>query len=289
MNGRPQASLLPMQEFTLGPMRPFLQAQLLTILGAIFLLPCTIACAAQLPKAQKGMTTAMAYNVLYNAEDPQASVALIAKAAPDIVCLRELTPKFVTTFKKGLGKTLPYQKFFPKKGTWGAGIASKYPIRNASVFPGKPHRLPAMEGTVMLPSGSLLVLCLHLFPPVGKHKKSDTMLETMDKNAVLRKEQAQYLVKRISGHKGPVLILGDMNEGRDDDAVQTFLKAGFVPACDAPSEDCGATFPGATSLLPAVFEIDHILGRGLSFFAAAVLSGGGSDHYPVAAVFKVLK
>ena len=44
---------------------------------------------------------------------------------------------------------------------------------------------------------------------------------------------------------------------------------------------CGSTFPGATSWLPAVFEIDHILGRKIQFQLAKVIREGGSDHYPV--------
>jgi endonuclease/exonuclease/phosphatase (EEP) superfamily protein YafD len=35
--------------------------------------------------------------------------------------------------------------------------------------------------------------------------------------------------------------------------------------------------------LPAVFQIDHILGRGVCFWRGAVLRAGGSDHYPVTA------
>lgn len=35
--------------------------------------------------------------------------------------------------------------------------------------------------------------------------------------------------------------------------------------------------------IPALFQIDHILGRGVRFTDVAVLEAGGSDHFPVAA------
>ena len=69
------------------------------------------------------------------------------------------------------------------------------------------------------------------------------------------------------------------------DAIRTDIER----ACDtAMDEKCGATFPGAASTWPAVFEIDHIMERRVTFTAAKVVRGGGSDHHPVFARF-VLK
>lgn len=76
-----------------------------------------------------------------------------------------------------------------------------------------------------------------------------------------------------------------MNEGRQADAMKTFATAGFTHSCDGPSASCGNTWPGANTALPAVVEIDHILGRGLTFSEARVLRSGGSDHFPVRALF----
>ncbi len=41
--------------------------------------------------------------------------------------------------------------------------------------------------------------------------------------------------------------------------------------------------------VPAVVQIDHILGRGLTFSGAKVVRSGGSDHYPVRAFFDFKK
>jgi endonuclease/exonuclease/phosphatase (EEP) superfamily protein YafD len=69
--------------------------------------------------------------------------------------------------------------------------------------------------------------------------------------------------------------------------VQTFERAGLLRSCRGPRQACGATFPGPTVALPAVFEIDHILGRGVEFDEARVIRAGGSDHFPVFATFSV--
>ena len=82
--------------------------------------------------------------------------------------------------------------------------------------------------------------------------------------------------------------MGDMNEGRSDPAVRFLIGKGYAHACEqAKISTCGATYPGATSILPAVLEIDHILGRSLKFYKASRITGGGSDHYPVTARFKI--
>ncbi len=229
----------------------------------------------------------LAFNVLYDAEDVDASVDVIAEADPDLVCLTELTSKFVKAFERRLGARYPHRVFAPTRGTWGVGIASRTPLSDARTFEEKPHRIPAMEAVTRLRGKEIRLVCVHLFPPVGKHRASDGFFTTLDKNAALRVEQAKYLIGRYSGEPGPVLIAGDMNEGRSDDALLTLFKAGYRHACAIEDEDCGATFPGATYFLPAVFEIDHILGRGVTFTYARVIDEGGSDHYPVAAAFRL--
>jgi endonuclease/exonuclease/phosphatase (EEP) superfamily protein YafD len=232
----------------------------------------------------------MAYNVLYDAPDIEKSLDAIDRAKPDILCLRELSTPFARAFERRLGSSFPNRALFPKSvGTWGLGLASRFPLSSAVVFEERPHKLPAIQAQVSTPSGRVLVACLHLFPPVGKHRKSDGFLETMNKNAELRHKQAQFIVTRYSHTQGPLLVVGDMNEGPDGAAVRTFEKAGLARSCDSGSSRCGPTFPGATSMFPAIFEIDHILGRDVEFATARVIREGGSDHFPVFAAFTLKK
>ncbi|QRN96576.1 endonuclease/exonuclease/phosphatase family protein [Archangium violaceum] len=231
--------------------------------------------------------TAMTYNVLYDApaEDIEKSLDVIEREKPDILCLRELTPAFATAFRKRLGKELPHTVLMPRKGTWGVGIASRHPLSRAERFPEKPHRLPGLEADVRLGGRELGVVCVHLMAAGAKHKKSDGLLESMEKNAELREKQGKALMERYADEKKPLLLLGDMNEGRQAAAMKAFAAAGFIHSCDGPDSSCGPTWPGANTALPSVVEIDHILGRGLTFSEARVLRSGGSDHYPVRTFF----
>ncbi len=239
------------------------------------------------PAPPPGPYKAMAYNVLYEApaEDVEKSLDVIEREKPDVLCLRELTPGFAQAFRKRLGKEFPYSVLMPQKGTWGVGIASRHPLLRTELFPEKPHRLPAMEADVKLGGRRLKVVCVHLMAPGAKHRKSDGLLESMEKNAELREKQGKALMERYSKEKAPLLLLGDMNEGRDAAAMRVFSAARFSDSCDGPKASCGPTWPGASSALPAVVQIDHILGRGLTFAEARVLRSGGSDHYPIRAFF----
>lgn len=229
----------------------------------------------------------LAFNVLFDGADDGKSLDAIERAGADVVCLTELTPRFARAFEKRFSERYPHRVFESKKGTWGVGIASRYPLSAARVFAQKPHRIPAMEARVGFPERRAMLACLHLFPPVGKHRKSDGFLETMEKNAKLRKEQAQFLVARYAPEKGSVLLVGDLNEESSGQAVKTLEDAGFARACAVKDQRCGPTFPGATYFAPAIFEIDHVLGRGVTFESARVIREGGSDHFPVFATFRL--
>ncbi|WP_233165805.1 endonuclease/exonuclease/phosphatase family protein [Archangium sp. Cb G35] len=231
---------------------------------------------------------AMAYNVLYDApaEDIEKSLDVIEREKPDILCLRELTPGFAKAFRKRLGKEYPHTVLVPRRGTWGMGIASRHPLPRTRSFPEKPHRIPGMEADVKLGGQRLKVVCVHLMAPGAKHIKSDGLLVSLEKNAKLRAKQGKALMERYAQEKAPILLLGDMNEGREADAMKAFAAAGFTHSCDGPKASCGNTWPGANTALPAMVEIDHILGRELTFSEARVLRSGGSDHFPVRALFE---
>ncbi|MFE8604772.1 endonuclease/exonuclease/phosphatase family protein [Archangium violaceum] len=231
---------------------------------------------------------AMAYNVLYDspAEDIEKSLDVIEREKPDILCLRELTPGFAKAFRKRLGKEYPHTVLIPRRGTWGMGIASRHPLPRTRSFAEKPHRIPGMEADVNLGGQPLKVVCVHLMAPGARHSKNESLLVSLEKNAKLRAKQGKSLMERYAHEKAPILLLGDMNEGRQADAMKAFAAAGFTHSCDGAKASCGNTWPGANTALPAVVEIDHILGRGLTFSEARVLRSGGSDHFPVRALFE---
>ncbi|WP_240359644.1 endonuclease/exonuclease/phosphatase family protein [Pyxidicoccus trucidator] len=230
---------------------------------------------------------AMTYNVLYDSsfEGVEKSVDVIEAAKPDVLCLRELTPRFAWAFERRLGKEYRQRRFVPRTGTWGVGIATRHRLLRTEVFRQRPHRMPAMEAEVLVNGRRLKVVCVHLMAPGARHHKDDGLLESLPKNASLRDKQARALVDRYAKEKMPLLLLGDMNEERGDAAMKSFASAGFAHACDGPDASCGPTWPARPALAFRFMEIDHILGRGLNLSGARVLDAGDSDHCPVAAHF----
>jgi endonuclease/exonuclease/phosphatase (EEP) superfamily protein YafD len=84
--------------------------------------------------------------------------------------------------------------------------------------------------------------------------------------------------------RGPVIVLGDFNEGDGGRAVRLLRGRGFASAL-ARRDPSTATWHWRTSLGTLGTRLDHILYRGLSLKGAQVLPGAASDHFPVEAVF----
>ncbi|MBE2253605.1 MAG: endonuclease/exonuclease/phosphatase family protein [Myxococcus sp.] len=231
----------------------------------------------------EGPLKLMAFNVLFTGSDDAASVKAIETESPEVVCLTELTPHFVKAFEGALSKTYPYRAFVPQAGTWGVGFASKRPLADVRTGPVAPSKLPAMEARVQFDGRSVQLVCVHLMPPGGKHQKSDTFFDALEKNAVVRKKQAQTLVTRFEKTERPVVLLGDFNEEPNGEGLRALEAAGFTRGCALSKSSCTATFPGPVFAWPAVFNIDHVFARGLTFTEAKTVRAGGSDHYPVTA------
>ena len=228
----------------------------------------------------------LAYNVLYTGADDAKSLTAIADEDADVVCLTELTPSFVKAFEAKLAATYPFRHFEPKKGTWGVGFASKRPLTRVATLPVPPLKLPAMTAHLTHDGADVELLCVHLNPPAGKHKASDSLPTTIEKNDAVRSKQADTLVARYAKTKGAVVLLGDFNEQPGGQALGKLENAGFSRGCDVKGSACSGTFPGPALPWPAVFEIDHVYARGLAFSSARTVRAGGSDHFPVSAKLK---
>ncbi|WP_205519728.1 endonuclease/exonuclease/phosphatase family protein [Pyxidicoccus caerfyrddinensis] len=230
---------------------------------------------------------AMTHNVLSTSsfEGVEKSVDVIEAAKPDILCLQELTPRFAWAFERRLGKEYSQRRFVPQRDTWGVGIATRHRLLRTAVFPQRPHRMPAMEADVLVNGRRLKVVCVHLRERDARHAKDDDLLESLPENADLGDRQSKALVDRYAKEKTPLLLLGDMNEGRGGPAMKAFASAGFTHACDGPDASCGATWPATDTMFFGDPEIDHILGRGLALSGSRVLDPGGSDHFALGALF----
>lgn len=230
-----------------------------------------------------GALPVMSFNVLRGGRPTSETLDAIAQAHPDVVCLQELTMPFAAAFERRFGKTYPHRLFDPGRTVGGIGIASRTPLADEMILELGLPTLPAAVATLDQGSARVRIACIHLMPPHAGFGQGGDLVARYRRNKALRLRQAQRLVDALDRDALPAVILGDMNEWQGQGALAYLAGAGFADACSSINARCGATWPGAVIPLPAVFRIDHILGRGIAFSDAAVLQAGGSDHFPVAA------
>lgn len=234
----------------------------------------------------KGALHVMAFNVLFRGADDPKSLDAIAAEHAGVVCLTELTPRFAARFTERFQSEYPYRHFAPQVGTWGIGLASVYPLSSVRVGPVAPSGIPDLEATLMVRGRPVRLACVHLNPPLGKHRASDDLITTLRKNDDVREKQVATLVARFNGSREPVVLLGDFNDEPGRRSLAALSEAGFHRGCGALSARCGPSFPGlVVTRWPAVFTIDHVYARGLEFTMSKTLRAGGSDHLPVVAAF----
>ena len=229
----------------------------------------------------------MAFNVLFRGANQDANLKAIEDTSPDVICFREIETSFAGAFLDRFKEQYPHRRFRRHKPrpAWGVAIASKHPISDWRVFPERPYTIPAADAVVNIDGKELRVVCVHLIPPVARYRRGEAFWQTMERNDVLRRRQAKYLLYRYRDEARPVVMLGDFNEDTDGPALSLLDEKGFTNSCVIETETCEKTWPAFVRVLPAAFRFDHILGRNLNFVSSEVVRAGGSDHYPVAARF----
>jgi endonuclease/exonuclease/phosphatase (EEP) superfamily protein YafD len=233
------------------------------------------------------VASVLTFNILTGGAPAEDALAAIAAAAPDIVCLQELTPKLAQSFVQRLGDTYPHRVFEPRRHTQGIGIASRFPLADTRILTLGLRYLPVAAAHVNLAGDRVNLACVHFIPPHSGFGQTDDLVRLYEDNRSIRVGQARRLLEHMDGAGGPAIVLGDFNEWPGQAALEALSASGFKDACHARRSRCGPTWPGHVVPLPALFRVDHILGRGVAFTDAAVLQAGGSDHYPVAARFRI--
>lgn len=230
--------------------------------------------------------TVMTFNLLMLSRGYAAAAASIAAEAADVVALQELTCTGARELGARLGMLYPYQALRPEPGYAGAGLVSRLPILDE-----QPLRL-SKEGsccqylTLALPGGALHFYNIHLMAPRIR-------LASPPYDPAQRDSEAQVLAKRLAGHPGPLVVVGDFNmtPGSTPHRLLTGLLADtFVEA----GSGSGATFPNAPRIGPLriplwpapwpILRLDYVFhSEEVSAREVHLGDGAGSDHRPVIA------
>lgn len=209
--------------------------------------------------------TAVQHNASDENPDPAGTARALARVAPDLVALEEVTPAAEEVYTATLA--LPYHFVHGTVGLW-----SRHPISDARALDIRPTGVGegwdrGLRATVRLPGRDVAVYVVHL-PSVRLGLRAGFDVGRRDESAVLlgRLLAAEPL--------DTVVLLGDLNGTVDDRGLRP-ITAVLTPARSGLAFSWPAGLP--------VARIDQVMTRSAVVTRFWSLPATPSDHLPVAA------
>ncbi len=222
------------------------------------------------------------YNLFNEGNGHPATLATVAEADADVVCLQETTAAWRDAIESRYAQKYPYRAFKvdPGGGAAGLGIMSRFPVRDGGWRPGPRGWHPAWQHLVDTPHGTVAILNVHLRNATGQNGNTvQSYLRTDEDHLFEIKEFTARCTDVL-----PTVIVGDFNESTSGAAVRYLEENGYrniLPLYHPgqPTWRYGKTVGGQFTQ-----TIDHILFDGsFESLNSWVVNGGASDHLPVLA------
>jgi len=222
------------------------------------------------------------YNINWGMPAPRETLRAIEATRADTVCLQEVTAEWVRYLLPHLREGYPYHEFRLWRGAAGMAIFSKMPFRSVTDLPPRAGWFPAWLIRAQTPVGEVEILNLHLKPPLSE-RGSVTISAYLDAGRIHEAEVRDFCT-RMDGTL-PRLVLGDFNEGDYGDGVGWLRERGMTDSL-REFDRYTDTWKWRVSVATLKKRLDHILySEELTCLDARVVPLGGSDHYPVVALF----
>ncbi len=195
--------------------------------------------------------------------------SLIKAERPDVVALVEVDSSWLQGLKS-LRSDYPYQFEEPDEKYAGLALYSKLPLANPRVLRVNETATPTITATLRLPTGEVDFYLTHPLPPIGA-----AFIRS-------RNDQLRDLGHYIRTMKRPAVLAGDLNVTMWNRGFRSFAEeTGLRSARGA--HRIGPTWPAMRAI---GVPIDHILATApVQFGRFEVLTGIGSDHFPISAEF----
>jgi vancomycin resistance protein VanJ len=232
----------------------------------------------------------MTYNVLAWNEAYAGIAASILRERPDIVAFQELSPEAALHLQSRLGAIFPYQALQALPNPSGAGLFSRYPLRDIEDFELSFASHWSQRVVVETPAGPIAFLNIHTSipkPRLMRRGRWPIVRFSSDRRA----GEIRRLVAMLDRIDGPVLVVGDLNM-TERSVDYEILRSRLTDAFGAVGRGFGFTFPNVghlPRLVPIpwpVLRIDYVWHSAHLVPVAAHLGDpGGSDHRPVVADF----
>ena len=253
------------------------------VAGAI--LTCSIP--LRLPETPTGPhVKVLTWNVNYGMGAANKTLEVLRLFNADVVCLQETTPRWEFFLKDQLGRQYPYMKFRHAGGAGGQAILSKKPFRDLKYVRPEGGWFAGWIYEAETDIGPVQILSVHLHPALNEHGSFSVGSYFSTKKTRLNEiKQLLPLLKKDM----PTLVLGDFNEGTSSSAVEWVFDQGFINAL-AEFDRKSNTWRWKVSIITLKKRFDHILySPELRCLNSQVVKAGGSDHFPVLAIFEMKK
>ncbi|MCU1624346.1 MAG: Endonuclease/exonuclease/phosphatase [Frankiales bacterium] len=187
----------------------------------------------------------------------------VARVGADVVLLQEVPPDHVADLTRQLSDGYPHRLIDARPGYYGSAIFSRFALEGAHGF--QVAGVPMTRADLMTPAGRVHVVNVHLVAPL-----SPALAEQWH-------SQLDALVALSAGQRRPLVVAGDFNATADHRVFRALRRVGLREV--GRSWRASATYP-RHPLLPAAFELDHVLVRGMVAQAPVRrIKVAGSDHY----------
>jgi len=205
-------------------------------------------------------------NVLSTNTDHEALFELVRAEKPDVVVLQEVSSQWLMALDT-LRQDFPYSYAEARDGNFGIALFSRVPLISISHVDSPPTGYPTLVATLDLGSESLRLISTHPTIPLGQQLYTD------------RNEQLESIRTLLTGHTGPLVLVGDLNTGMWDSNYRSLenetglrnARTGF------------GVIPTWPTFMPfAMIPIDHVLVSD-DVGVVEMRSGPriGSDHLPL--------
>lgn len=228
----------------------------------------------------------LTYNVNWGMPRPDLAAEIIRNSGAEIVCLQETTPEWEGHLRAALSREYPFMVFRESQGRMGGGLGflSKAPQSQVAYIPSDTGWFDGWINEFKSPVGPVQVLNVHLHPPVGKRGGWNLGGYLFTGKDRLKEMQRFY---PLHNPGSPMLVVGDFNDTQNCAAIKWLKQQGMSNALPQFNQHSD-TWEWQWGLIKLHRRMDHVLySPELNCCSAEVIHAGASDHFPVAATFKL--
>jgi len=138
-------------------------------------------------------------NLLRDLGDHEVALRWALDQDPDVIAIQEVMPGSEEKIRRLLAPRLPHQVFEPRRGSFGMGVASRWPLRDVEKIRVEGASPVQFAATVSVDGDDLRLFCVHVAPPFnGRFARS-------------QRSSLDALASHVKRAGSPVVMAGDFN------------------------------------------------------------------------------